>query len=200
MILSDPLVSKSGRIALVPPQEGDDAAVAALRSHPETRRYVRFFPSHFSVEEQRARRVTRAADPAILAFTIYALSSGSPPRFVGETSLLHIDDTHKSCEIGIYISPGSFRGGLATDALYTVLAYVFEQRKLHRAEFVTAVDNVGMRGWLDIAGATLEGIKGEGWSDGKGGFTDVCLYSILEGKWVNSIKTGLEGRINRVGT
>ncbi|KAJ7737376.1 hypothetical protein B0H16DRAFT_1325983, partial [Mycena metata] len=50
--------------------------------------------------------------------------------------------------------PEYFRGGLATDALYTVLVYGSEERKLHRAEFNTGVDNLGIGGWLGKAGAT----------------------------------------------
>ncbi|KAJ7108670.1 acyl-CoA N-acyltransferase [Mycena epipterygia] len=198
MILSDPLPSKSGRITLVPPQKVDDAAVAALRCYPETRRYIRFFPEHVSVEESLERRIIREADSSVLDFNIHALAPGSPPQFAGTTGIFRIDNEFKSCEVGILVSPGSFREGIATDALYTVLAYAFEELKFHRAVFLTRVDNVGMRGWLDRAGATLEGINRESWSDGKGGFTDVCLYSILEGEWSTSIKARLEERIKRI--
>jgi len=197
MILTESLPSKSGRILLVPPSEADDASVAQLRCHPETRRYIRFFPDHVSVEESKTRRLARAADPALLDFNIHALIPGTPPKFVGTTGIFRIDEMSKSCEIGILISPDSFRGGIATDALHTVLAYAFEQRKLHRAVFFTGVDNVGMRGWLDKAGAFLEGVNRESWSDGNGGFTDVCLYSILEREWADTVKPRLDVRINR---
>ncbi|KAJ6472646.1 acyl-CoA N-acyltransferase [Mycena vulgaris] len=197
MILDDSLPSKSERIALVPPHETADAAVAALRCHPETRRYLPFFPDHVSVEEARELRLTRASDPASLDFTIYALPPGSPPQFVGTTGIHRINNTHKSCEVGILIRPEYFRGGLATDALYTALAYAFEELKLHRAAFLTGVDNVGMRGWLDRTGATMEGINRESWPDGNGGFTDVCMYSILEWEWTKTVKAGLEGRISQ---
>ncbi|KAJ7468020.1 acyl-CoA N-acyltransferase [Mycena latifolia] len=112
-------------------------------------------------------------------------------------SITHINNEFKSCDIGILICPEYFRGGLATDALYTVLSYAFEEQNFHRVGFSTAADNAGMRGWLDWAGATLEGINRESWSDGNGGFTDVCLYSILEREWKETVKDRLEGRIHR---
>lgn len=199
MILNAPLLSRSGRIVLVPPAEEDDTAVAALRSHPETRRYLPFLPTHLSVADAQSHRLARAADATRISFNIHALPvPGSPPQFAGTTGIFRIDNESKSCEVGILVSPGSFRGGIATEALYTVLAYAFEELKLHRAVFLTGVDNVGMRGWLDRAGATLEGINRESWSDGKGGFTDVCFYSILEGEWSASVKARLDGRIKRI--
>ncbi|KAJ7247892.1 acyl-CoA N-acyltransferase, partial [Mycena haematopus] len=118
-------------------------------------------------------------------------------KLVGTVGISHIVPVFNSCEVGIIISPDYHRGGLATDALYTLLAYVFEEKKFHRAGFVTAANNVGMRGWLDKAGATLEGTLREAWSDGNGGFTDVSMYSILEREWAETVKPRLEVRINR---
>jgi RimJ/RimL family protein N-acetyltransferase len=55
-----------------------------------------------------------------------------------------------------------------------------------------------MRGWLDKAGATLEGIMRGIFLDGKGGWMDMCLYSILEGEWADTVKIRLGERISRV--
>ncbi|KAJ7462078.1 acyl-CoA N-acyltransferase [Mycena latifolia] len=203
MILTAELPSKSGRVTLIPPPESDDACVAALRCHPETRRYLRYFPEHFSVADARARRLARESDPTLVDFHIHTLN---PPAdalssFVGSTGIFRIDTEYGStCEVGILISPAYFRGGLATDALYTVLTYVFEERKIHRAEFQTGADNLAMRGWLEKAGATLEGTKRGVWSDPvTGGYTDVCIYSILEEEWTETVRGRLEARMNRVG-
>ncbi|KAJ7725600.1 acyl-CoA N-acyltransferase [Mycena olivaceomarginata] len=191
MTVPDILPSLSGRTVLVRPREEDDSAVAALRSNIETRRYLPFLPEHVSVEDARAQRLARAADATRIPFNIHLSNSDlDSTTFVG---------TFKSCEIGILIRPECVRGGLATDALHTVLAYAFEKReeKFHRVAFVTAVDNVGMRGWLDKAGATLEGIQRESRSDGMGGYMSMCVYSILEDEWENTVKPRLEERISR---
>lgn len=198
MTFNTTLPSRSGRIALVPPKEEDDAAVAALRSHPETRRYLPFFPDRVSTEDARALRLARAGDQTRIPFNIHALTAHSPAKFIGMAGITHINSEFKSCEIGILISPDSFRAGFATEALYTVLAYAFEELHFHRAAFHTGVDNAGMRGWLQKAGATLETIQRGSWSDGLGGYTDTCLYSILEGEWVDTVKERLEERMDRV--
>ncbi|KAJ7129152.1 acyl-CoA N-acyltransferase [Mycena epipterygia] len=201
MILSVQLQSKSGRLTLVPPQESDDADVAALRSHAETRRFLRYFPQQCSISDARARRVAREPDPTLVDFHIHASDppTGATSAFVGTTGIFRIDNEYgRTCEVGILISPAYFRGGLATDALYTVLVYVFEERKMHRAEFQTGADNSAMRGWLEKAGATLEGTKREVWSDpSTGGYTDVCMYSILGAEWEATVRGRLEARMNR---
>ncbi|KAJ6472647.1 acyl-CoA N-acyltransferase [Mycena vulgaris] len=196
MILSEPLQSASGRTLLVPPSDRDDELMAALRCHPESRRYLPFFPPHFTPAEARDRRIAREADKALVDFCIYAVTD-SAPEFVGSTGIFQINEDFKACEAGIMISPGSFRGGFATDALQRLLTYAFEERGLHRVTFQTSVDNVRMCGWLEWAGATLEGTLRDGWADGAGGYTNVCLYSILEPDWAQSVKAKLEERINR---
>ncbi|KAJ7248495.1 acyl-CoA N-acyltransferase [Mycena rebaudengoi] len=156
--------------------------------------------THFSTEDARARRLARADDKELVDFNIHALLTESgTPTFAGTTGIFKINTDHaSSCEVGILINPAFFRGGLATDALYTVLAYVFEERKLHRAVFQTSVHNAAMCGWLERAGATLEGTEREAWTDGRGGYTDVRLYSVLDREWVpGSVKGNLEARINR---
>ncbi|KAF8186862.1 acyl-CoA N-acyltransferase [Mycena galopus ATCC 62051] len=175
MLVPDILPSQSGRIVLVPPREEDDAALAALRSHPETLRHLR-----------RAYRIAHAADETLITFHIHLTTGSKESTFGGVVALSHINTQFNSCEAGVLVNPEYFRVGLATDALYTILVYAFETRKFHRAGFVTAVGNVGMRGWLDKAGATLEGTKRDGWTDGNGGYTDLCF------------KPRLEERLNRV--
>ncbi|KAJ6486416.1 acyl-CoA N-acyltransferase [Mycena vitilis] len=203
MILDVALPSKSGRLTLVPPSEIDDIPTATLRSHPETRRYLRFFPEHVTPAEACARRMSRVDDHTVVDFNIHVLgapdAADASSTFVGSTGIFRIDTEYgNTCEAGILISPEYVRGGLATDALYTVLVYVFEDRKFHRVEFQTGADNLAMRGWLEKAGAMLEGQKRHLWSDPTtGAYTDVCLYSILAEEWTATVKGKLEARMNR---
>ncbi|KAJ7768529.1 acyl-CoA N-acyltransferase [Mycena metata] len=201
MIAETALPSKSGRIVLVPPSESDDQPFAALRSDPETRRHLRFFPEHFSVADARAMRLARDADPTMIPYNIHTLSAtdNTPAgTFVGATALTHIEtDYGRSCETGILISPAFFRTGLATDTLYTLLTNAFEDRKFHRVEFITAVDNLGMRAWLEKAGVTLEGTRRGFWyGAGPDGFTDVAMYGILEAEWA-TVKGRLDDQMKQ---
>ncbi|KAF7355789.1 Ribosomal-protein-alanine acetyltransferase [Mycena sanguinolenta] len=200
MFLEVTLPSKSGRLTLVPPSEVDDVYVAALRCRPETRRYLRYLPEFFSVTDARDRRLSRELDSTLVDFHIHLPSTqaDAPSSFIGTTGIFKIEEVNKSCEVGILISSDYFRGGFATEALHRVLLYVFEERNLHRAEFVTSADNLAMRGWLDKAGATLEGTKRGAWADPTtGGYDDACVYGILQEEWMASVKGRLEARINR---
>ncbi|CAK5263147.1 unnamed protein product [Mycena citricolor] len=202
MILDRTIPSKTGRTALVPPSEADDEFTAVLRSHSDTKKYLRFWPDETTTADARTRRLSRHPDPSLVDFNVYAQdpTTGLYSVFAGTTGIFAIDDNGRSCEVGILISPDLFRGGFATDALHTVLVYAFEERMLHRAQFQTSVDNPGMRGWLEKAGAVLEGTRRAAWSDIKsGGYTDVCVYSILAEEWFERVKDNLEARMQRNG-
>ncbi|KAF7294203.1 Ribosomal-protein-alanine acetyltransferase [Mycena chlorophos] len=192
MFLDHSIPSKSGRLSLVPPVESDDPAVAVVRSHRLTRQYLRFFPESVSVADATARRLSRQADHSLVDFHIHT----SDGEFVGTTGIFGIDNEMRFCEVGILIAPERARGGLATDALFTVLQYAFETRGMHRAEFHTDAENTPMRGWLDTAGATLEGTRRSVWPDhSTGGWSDACIYAILEHEWKSVVKGRLEQRI-----
>ncbi|KAF7332607.1 Ribosomal-protein-alanine acetyltransferase [Mycena kentingensis (nom. inval.)] len=194
MFLDEPILSKSGRISLVPPSESDDPAVAILRSAPETRRYLRFLPENLPVAAVAARRVSRSTDPSLVDFHIHTSPAGA---LVGSTGIFNID-THygNGCEVGILVLPEHARSGVATDALYTVLEYVFETRGMNRAEFQTGADNAPMRGWLERTGARLEGVRKSVWKDpATGGYSDVCLYGLIKEEWEGGVKESLEKRI-----
>ncbi|KAJ7760806.1 acyl-CoA N-acyltransferase [Mycena olivaceomarginata] len=197
MILTESLPSLSGRILLVPPSDADDAPFAALRGHPETRRFIPFAPAHTTPDEARERRLARESNKAVIDFSIYAVTPGSPPKYVGAVGLLNIDEAFRSADSGLTVVPDSFRTGIATDALHAVFQYAFEERKLHRVVLHTGSQNFRMRGWLDRFGATLEGTLRDVWADGEGGYMDGCIYSILEYEWP-TVKAKLEERINQV--
>ncbi|KAJ7031958.1 acyl-CoA N-acyltransferase [Mycena alexandri] len=142
MILEETLACISARVSLVPPSESDDTHFAALRCHPETRRYLPFVPDHCSPQEARELRTSRAPDRTRIDFSIYVETPGSPPKYAGAVGILNINETFNACEAGISIVPEHFRGGIATEALYGLLRYAFEERKFHRVVFHTAITKV----------------------------------------------------------
>ncbi|SJK97566.1 uncharacterized protein ARMOST_00818 [Armillaria ostoyae] len=190
------LTSVTGRIKLIPPHPSEDEVVAQLRTDPEFLRYLPIFPQSASAEEMRLRRETRSENPSIRDFHIHVADNKGQWKFGGIAGYFNLEETNKSCEIGIAVCPALFGTGIATDVLYTLLVYVFEDQALHRATFQTATINVAMRGWLDkVAGAKLEGEKRECWRTERGGYCDVACYSILEWEWRDKVKGKLEQRL-----
>jgi len=190
------LISPTKRLRLVPPSSDDDEAVATIRSHPTTLRFLPFLPKNFSIEDARIRRETRGNDPRIVDFHIHAVGDDGSWRFIGNITIFDIDETNNSCESGIFISPHLHRGGVATEAFYTILKYAFEDRKMHRVTFLTGSDNTPMRGLLENRlKASLEGVRRECWKDSEGKYSNACDYSILLQEWTGYIKEEIETSI-----
>ncbi|KAJ7572027.1 acyl-CoA N-acyltransferase [Mycena floridula] len=171
-------------IDLVPPSEAEDEAVALLRAHPETLRYLPILPAKFTVADARERRERQAKLDNCFRFHIHV---GDKAVFGGTTGLHTIEKESNSCH------------NVGTEALYLVLEFAFETRGLHRATFGTGVNNVRMRGWLEkIAGIRLEGIMRDAWKHtDKDVYYDMASYSILEGEWRDGVKERLRARLNR---
>lgn len=190
------LTSPTGRLRLIPPRPEDDEASAILRAHPVSLKYLRFMPDKVTAEDTRKRREERAENVEIVDFHAHVVNADGTTTFAGMTGIFHVDPTHESFEVGILISPDMHRGGFATEAIYTVLKYAFEDRKLHRGTFETSEDNLPMRSWLEnVLGAKLEGERREAWKEGDGKYRDVKSYSLLEREWTGHAKARLEKSI-----
>ncbi|KAE9402494.1 acyl-CoA N-acyltransferase [Gymnopus androsaceus JB14] len=199
------LPSRTGHITLMKPVKENDTDVAILRSHPEIRKDLRYYPEIFSPDDARLHRESRAADPTLHNFHIFQIQQPNGDReekatttlFIG-TAILHMNELHRSCEAGLLITPDIQRRGAGTDVLYTLFSYIFEELKLHRVYMKTSSTNVAMKAWLEkVAGARLEMEEREGWLDliDSRGFSDVSGYAILDWEWHGRVKGALESRL-----
>ncbi|PFH50908.1 hypothetical protein AMATHDRAFT_143841 [Amanita thiersii Skay4041] len=190
------LISPTGRIKLVPPTADDDEAVIKCRTHPISRQNLRFLPEQMSMNEVRTRRDARSNNPCVADFHIHLMSDDGSSIFCGMTGYFNLDMMHSSCEVGILIPPDAYRKKIGTEALYTVLKWIFEEKKVHRVTFETGQDNTPMRTWLEeVAGARLEAQRKECWRNVDGSYSDVAGYSILDWEWLDSVKVRLEARL-----
>jgi GNAT superfamily N-acetyltransferase len=195
---------------------GDDEQIAKLRSHPETRRYLRFFPETMTVDEARLLREKAAENSATTTQFKIEITDGnkdSPEvKFAGTIGFYRLYAENNTTEVGLLVSPDMHRKGIATEAVYVLLQYAFEVKKLHRVTFVTGADNIGillphcvsvasitkfsgMRSWLErICEAVLEGEAREAWKDGDG-YSNSTTYAILDWEWRDRVKARLFGRL-----
>jgi len=191
-------LSASSRMRLIPSRVEDDEAVAQLRSHPETRRYLRFLPKTITVDEVRRRRESRAEDPRVIDFHILVKGNNGLFVFGGQAGIYNIDETNRSCDAGVIVSPLLHRKGIATEALYNVLEHAFEDRRIHRVGFETGSDNLPMHYILQkVLEAKLEGEKRESWKDENDGYSDVHIFSLLRREWSGGIKEKLQTLIGK---
>nr|GAT47816.1 predicted protein [Mycena chlorophos] len=190
------LTTRSGRIELRPPSAEYDAAVVLMRSHPFALRYLPNSPLTNTIEDVRALRLAILSDKNRIQFQI--VTTDTTHDLVGSATLHRIDRARRSCDVGIMLREEYSRGGYATDALHAMMKHAFEEEKMHRVSFHTSDRNAPMRGWLEMAGAKLEGVLREAWPVGDADFMDCCIYGILESDWEQMVKPKLEERIDRL--
>lgn len=187
------------KIRLVPPSAIDDEAVVACRTHPVTRRFLGFLPTHMTVDEVQVRREFRAEDSKIFDFYVHRLQENGTGRFAGLTGYFNLDTANGSCEAGIIVTPDLHGKNLATEVFYVLLQYIFEAQKLHRVTFETSSNNIPMQNWLeDVAGIRLEAERKECWKQVDGTFADVKGYAILDWEWRDTVRSRLARRLNGI--
>lgn len=141
------LKSPTGRIHLLPMSEADDPNVSTLRAHPITRQFLRFLPEKFTIDDARELREKAARDfetTTQFKIVVHDENGAVSNPFAGMMGTFRLDAANNSVEIGLLVAPDLHRQGVATEGIYTILAYVFEDKKLHRAHFVTGADNISM--------------------------------------------------------
>jgi len=191
--------SFSGRIRLTPQDPELDEVVAVYRTHPETIKYLRILPDKMTAEEVRERREKRVDDQTIVDFYAFTVKEdGSRGELIGITGIFRIDESNNTGELGILVTPGKHGEGYGTEILYCLMKWVFEEKKIHRATFETAVDNVPMQRWLEKTGIRVEALRKEAWRGLKSGeYEDSKSYAALEWEWRDRIKANLEDRIRK---
>ena len=104
-------------------------------------------PGFFTAETQRERIAARAAD----GFHQFAILDGD--AIAGTINVFHIvREALQSGTIGYWVDEARNGRGLATKAVEDVVAYMFRELGLHRAEAATLVDNVASQRVLEKAG------------------------------------------------
>lgn len=184
------------RIRLSPPSSEINDEVAKCRAHPRTREFLPYLPEIVTAADIQQRIETRAQDPKVMDFYIFLIEDGQP-KFAGTTGYFNINHVHSSCEVGIIVSQEVHGKSIATEVLYVVLQYIFEEQGFHRATFETGADNIPMKRWFErVAGIRLEGERKECWK-ANGEYLDVRSYAVLDWEWKNNVKGALETRLNR---
>lgn len=103
-------------------------------------------------------------------------------RLVGGVLYLNVDAANANCEVGCWLEPAATGRGLVTRAMRVLFDHAFEERGMHRIEWIAAVDN---RASLDVArrlGMTREGVRRESHPH-HGVRLDTEVWSLLAPEW-----------------
>ncbi len=151
--------------------------VFAIRSHPETMRYI-------------PRPIAQSLDDAknlidiITGFTAsnerinWALTEKGSDRLIGIIGYVGFKPESFRAEVGYVLHHAYRQKGLAFEALQAVLDYGFNVLKLHSIEAIINPDNVASISLAEKAGFIREGhMKDYVYHDGR--FWDELLYSLI---------------------
>ena len=119
-----------------------------------------------------------STDP--LFFTILHTATGSP---AGYCSLMRIEPAHRVIEVGnILYLPSLQRTVGATEAMYLLARYVFEELGYRRYEWKCHALNAGSKAAALRLGFTFEGLFRQA-TVAKGRNRDTTWFSILDSEW-----------------
>ncbi len=101
---------------------------------------------------------------------------------VGGVMFVDFSPATGSFEVGCWLEPGAEGHGHITAAVRVLLAYAFDGRGMHRAEWRCRSDNERSSAVARRLGMTLDGVLREAWPVG-GVFHDKQVWSLLAGEW-----------------
>ena len=144
---------------------------------PEVARHV-LWDAHTSVGDTRAfirfcMRRYRAGEPASLGIALKASD-----KVIGTIGFMDINCQHMSAEVGYSLARTYWDLGIMTEALSALIAFGFEEMRLHRIEAQHEVNNPASGAVMRKVGMHCEGtLRGRLMNKGK--YVDVDLYAIL---------------------
>ena len=101
---------------------------------------------------------------------------------IGNCNIRKNKPADRVAEIGYEIAPAHWDNGYATEAARAILAFGFDELKLHRIAAECVAENTGSVHVLEKLGMRLEGqLREQEWI--KGRWWDAGLYGILEHEW-----------------
>ena len=176
------------RLLLRPFGEGDFDALYAMQSDVESARWLYNEPR--TPEQTRSLLAVKIAGAELtkegdwLSAAVIARATG---EHVGDVSLNWASEEHRTGEIGFIFHPAHQGRGYATEAAHRVLAFAFEDLRLHRVigrleprntASARVLEKLGMRREAHLV--ENEWVKGEWQSE--------LVYAILEHEWRQSFE------------
>jgi [ribosomal protein S5]-alanine N-acetyltransferase len=180
MSLFDPFpVLSTPRLRLRCLSLADSERMFQALTHPTTAKFSGKAPPS-SVDDIRAKiemilEKLRAGDAVS-----WALESVDTGDYLGSAGLWRWDKAHFRAEIGYEITSSAWGKGLMTEALAPILAYGFDQMKLHSVEAKVHPENAASMRVLTKLGFEREAYLRENhFNPNTGVFEDTAVYSLL---------------------
>lgn len=161
---------------------GDVREVFALRSNPETMKYI---PRPLVIKEDEAMEHIKMIEEKIVSGEgiNWAITLKGDPKLLGIIGHYRIKPEHYRAEIGYMLHPSHQRKGIITEAIKAVVAYGFDHMQLHSIEAIIDPDNSASAAVLEKNGFVKEAhLRENECYNGK--FIDTVIYSLLDRNFV----------------
>lgn len=173
---------QTNRLILRGFRDGDAAAVAAIRNHPDVARFQDWslpYPL-----ERAARLVASVATmdgPTDGEWWMAAVADAVTDDVVGELSV-HLTSEGRTAEVGYSLAAGHWGKGYAVEALEALVEYLFEQLGVTRVFGMLHPDNPASAVVLERTGFLFEGhTRSSFWKDGE--CSDDLIYGMIRSDW-----------------
>jgi ribosomal-protein-alanine N-acetyltransferase len=170
-------ILETERLVLRRVNENDVNEVFALRSNPETMKYI-------------PRPLVKSTDDALEHIAMieskitnneginWAITYKDNPKLIGIIGHYRIKPEHFRAEVGYMLLPEFNGKGIVTEAVQEVVKYGFNEMKLHSIEAIIDPENFGSEKVLQKCGFIKEAhLKENEFYEGR--FLDSVIYSIL---------------------
>lgn len=165
------------RLLLRRVDSNDIKEIFALRSNPETMKYI---PRPLVKTDEEALAHIAMIDGKIDSNEgiNWAITLKNNPKLIGIIGHYMIKPEHYRAEIGYMLLPEYHGKGIVSEAVKEVVKYGFEVMKLHSIEAVLDHENYGSAKVLEKNGFVKEAhLKENSFFEGR--FLDTLIYSIL---------------------
>ena len=159
------------------PEDGD-AMYRNWASDPDVTRYLTWQP-HPNADVSRAlaaRWAMESEQPEAYMWAIVPKTLGEP---IGSISVVRINETYESAEIGYCIGKAWWRQGLTAEALRAVIEYLIRNVGMRRVSALHDVNNPNSGAVMRKAGMKQEGVLRRSGSNSSNPCCDLAVYSIL---------------------
>ena len=169
------------RLLLRPYLKGDEQAMYDhWATDEEVCRYLTWAP-HESIEV--TRQIIDDWASCYLSDTYYHWGITLDGLLIGDISVVRWSEKNQWAEIGYCLGRRWWGQGIMTEALKSVMRYLFDTVGFHRISLRHAAQNQASGRVMQKAGMHHEGTLRGAETLRDGSFTDMCVYGALNGPW-----------------
>lgn len=169
------------RLLLRPYVQGDEAAMFAnWANDPEVTRYLTWAPhGNISVTTE----LIAQWEARYMSDTVYHWGITLDGELIGDIAVVTWSEPNESAELGYCLARRFWGQGIMTEALGSVMRYLFHTIGFHRITLKHDAQNPASGRVMEKAGLLYEGRLRGAYKRLDGTFTDVCVYGALRGQW-----------------